>query len=411
MLVLSGFFSGAEIAFVSLTPAKVQSLLLNKPTALVKTLHRLKEDEQKLLITILVGNNLVNIGASVFSTVVFAKIFGEGSLAIATGVMTLGILIFGEITPKTLATKHAEGFALFSTPIISFLQFILTPVVWLLEGVLWGIMKIFGVSPQLSRYSESELKAMLHIGAEEGLVDEDEKELIENVLDLDETKAEDIMTPRSKIVMISHESTVQEAIDMFLQESHSRMPIYGETQDEIIGVITVHTILKYTKENNLSLQLKDIAYLEAIFVPETKNVSDLLADFQTGGNHMAIVLDAHGGVSGLLTMEDMLEEIVGEIHDETDSKEFIMRKVSDTVCRAAGTAEIDDILKEFGLYIPEDMEHKIVSQVVLDKLGDFPVKDQTIDFEFFKVVVEKMNNNVIERVKIIQKTTEELSEE
>ena len=398
LIVLSSFFSASETALIALSPAKVRDLCDKKRrfSGLVK---KLKEDPNTLLITILIGNNIVNILASVYATIVFTAMFESNAIGITTGVMTLLILIFGEIVPKTFANKYAAPLSLIVSPALYALSITLFPAVWSLNLIVRGLEKLTGTDAILKQASEDELLAMATIGAEEGSIEQAERELIENILEFNDIHVEQIMTPRISIAALPASTTIKEAGAFVLDHTYTRIPVYAAKLDNVIGVVTVKDILYHSQKGTLDISLKELQLQQVLHVPEMKKINELFRQFQKSHIHMAIVLDEHGGVTGLVTLEDILEEIVGEIIDEHDEDDEEIVKIGNTEWEAKGCTEIYDVNKAIGVTLPAP-EHKPLSFLILQTLRRFPRKGEKIEVSGFVFIVDEMDRKRITKISI-----------
>ncbi len=323
LFLLSGFFSGTEIALMSIPWHKLDSLEKQR-TFGIGALKYIKERNDSLLITILIGNNLVNVYTAALATKIsidFARnttmVDEAMAIGIATGIVTFLLLLFWEIAPKSFATKNAERIALFVAPFYKILMTILTPINFLLEKI---ILLMTG-SQKINKISEEEIEAFLDLWKESGTLWVREHHKIKNILDFWETTAEEVMIPRVNMEMLSSDSTVKEAIEFFLNHTHSRIPVYGKTIDKVKFFVTIRELLKEKAEGNKDTKLKDLEFRKILKVPLNQPISTILDIFRNSRKHMAIVVDEYGWVAGLITIEDILEEIVWEIRDETDKEE------------------------------------------------------------------------------------------
>lgn len=401
LVFLSGFFSGSETAIISISDAKVRSLVKERRRG-SGTLNLLKKDPHKLLITILIGNNLVNIGASVLATVVFTNAFGSSGLGIATGVMTLLVLVFGEITPKSFATKYAVLISLFVAKPLYFLQIIFSPIIWIMHQIVKLLMSIMGSQYNEEEISEEEIKALIELGAEKGSIQKRERELLKNILQFNDITVEEVMTPRISVDALPSDTTLQEAIDFVIEKSHSRIPIYKETIDNVIGIVTIKDILMLSEQFNYNKKLSNCELKEPLFVPVSKKIDVLFKEFQKARTHIAIVIDEYGGTAGIVSLEDLLEEIVGEIIDESDIEEIPISKVSDYEIEAHGITKLEDINDYLGIGI-KGHEKEPISALILDKLNRFPKNGEVIDFPHAKIKILKILGNKIIKVGVIKK--------
>ncbi len=397
LFVCSSFFSGAEVALVSLSAAKVKTLTQEKRLG-ASFVAFLKEHPERLLITILVGNNVVNILISVISTVIFTALFGSRVLGVMTGILTILILLFGEIFPKTTAQRHAEKVSLFAAPIVFVLGKLLFPVIISLEKLL----KVLGPNGLRSEmFTDQELMALAEIGEEEGQLESEKKRRIESVLEFSETTASEVMTPRPDIATFTDSLTIEEAVRHFMESSYSRIPVYHETKDKITGILTFRNAVLLKHQYPLDTLLSDITIQYPLFVPLSMHLEDIFKFMKRQKIHMAIVIDEYGGTAGLVTMEDLLEEIFGEIQDETDKELKEIRKVSDSECVVLGSTDFDEINKELGWRLSNHLD-EFVAKVILDLLGRFPEQGEKVEIApELLAVIEKMNDFKIESVRLI----------
>jgi CBS domain containing-hemolysin-like protein len=402
LILLSGFFSGSETAIISVSDAKVRSLVKEKKRS-SETLNLLKKDPHKLLITILIGNNLVNIGASVLATVVFTNVFGSSGLGIATGVMTLLVLIFGEITPKSFATKYSVGIALFVSKPLYVLQIIFSPIIWILNKLVKFLINLMGHEYNDEEVSEEEIKALIELGAEKGSIEKREKELLKNILQFNDITVEEVMTPRISVDALPSNTTLQEAIDFVIKKSHSRIPVYEDTIDNVIGIVTIKDILILSEKFNYNKKLENCELKKPLFVPVSKKIDVLFKEFQKARTHIAIVIDEYGGTAGIVSLEDLLEEIVGEIIDESDVEEIPISKVSDFEIEVHGITKLEDINDFLGISI-KGHEKEPISALILDKLNRFPKNGEVIDLPYAEIKVLKILGNKIIKVSVSKKT-------
>ena len=401
LLVLSGFFSGAEIALFSLSPEKIQALKNNanheKVLKKIARLEAMRKDSNKLLVTILIGNNVVNVAASSMATVVamnFAENIGGTAstntvIGVVTGIMTFLILIFGEITPKALCHRHALRFSLIVAPILKVLEIILYPIVYPIAA----LTKKFTGGQQTHGLSEEELKAALELSAREGEIEDNERELVENALDFDEHSVETIMTPRSKIFALADKTPVPEALPIIAEEMYSRIPIFHENLDEIVGVLRVQSLIgEMLKPDFKQKNLANLSLYPPLKVPLTMKLDSLLKLFQEEKQHLAFVHDQHGGLIGLITLEDIVEEIFGEIHDEEDEEKILIRRTGRSEFWCNSEIELEQIEKFLSLELPEEFgqsrarllpwtleeENNSLAYFLLEELEHFPEEKEKI---------------------------------
>lgn len=400
LVVISGFFSASETALTTLSPARVKDLLVKKKRG-SKYLSKVKENPHKLLITVLIGNNLVNIGASAYAGLIFTDIYGSSGVGIATAVMTFFLLIFGEIGPKSLAISHSTAISLNIAWVYYYLEVIFTPLVWFFDQISKLLLKIFGESSHMT-VTEDEIKEMIKIGAAEGSINKQEREFIENVLQFNDIIVEDVMVHRTDMEAIPESYTLGEAADYAIAHSHSRLPVYGENLDDIRGLITVKEILHYMDEHDENTKLSTLNLSHPYIVPSTQPINSLFREFQKRRTHIAIVVDEQGGTEGLVTLEDLLEEIVGDIMDESDKEEDAVEKINDKTIIARGDAKVEDVYESLKVKLHADM-FETVNSVILEKLKRFPKRSEVIDFPQAKVQIFRMTGKKILSVKVIKK--------
>lgn len=396
LVAMSGYFSATETAFSSLSVTKMRILAEhgNKSAALVL---KLLENYDKLLSTILVGNNIVNIALASLATVWFVGKIGNSGATVSTVVTTVVVLIFGEITPKSLAKESPEGFALFSSPIIRFLAVLLTPINALFS--LWKkLVSKFFKSEEDRSLTEEELLTIVEEVEQNGGIGEQEGELIRSALELNENNASDIATPRVDVTAISLDAEENEIASVFAESGYSRLPIYDETLDNIVGVVHQTDFFREKGKEDYSLRA---IMKKPIFVPESIKIGALLKILQREKCHMAVVSDEYGGTLGIVTMEDILEELVGEIWDEHDEIEEDFEKASDGTFTVSGAADPEEMLETLGL--DEEIRYATVSGWVMDELDKIPEVDDAFEYKGYHIrvtAVDGMRADTIEIRKI-----------
>lgn len=407
LVLLSSFFSGSEAALLSIGRAKVRALRQQKKMGST-ALEWLKNHPKKLIITILIGNNVVNVLIPVLATLWATERFGDHVLGIVTGLLTVVLLVFGEILPKNIGQIHNEKFSLFVAPILYFLAKGMMPVVWVFEKFSDALVTKKKQDP----ITEDEVRAMVSLGEEGGAIDTEERELIENVLEFTDTTTEEVMTPRANMKTLSDNATLGEAVQYFIDYSHSRIPVYEESIDDIVGIITIKQTLKAWKQYDDHKLVKNLEFKTPLFVPTTKKISHLFRDFQRKRIHMAIVVDEHGGTAGIITMEDILEEVFGEIVDESDLEDSLIRRLSDNSWIVPGTIELTDLADETGVGIDtEEDDSKTLSLFILEQTEDIPERGDRVSVGEVDLVIEKMDGHRIDRVRLIRKESSVLSHE
>ena len=395
LLSASAFFSSAETALMTSNKLKMRNLAENGDKRAAKVL-KVTENTDKMLSAILIGNNIVNLTASSISTALTLKIFGSKLVGIATGILTFLILVFGEITPKNVASKNAENMALSYIGVISFLVTLLTPVIFIVNTVAKFVISIFNKNgDDNNAVTEEELRAMVEYSHEEGVIENEEKKMIVNVVDFGDTVAGDIMVPRVDMVMVDEKSSYEEILQVFREERHTRIPVYEETPDNVIGILNVKDFLLIEdKENFIMKEL----LREPLYTYEYKKTSALMMDMRKTGANIVIVLDEYGITAGLITLEDMLEEIVGEIRDEFDADEDEgISKISDLEYLIDGSTNLDDINDRIGLSLSSE-EYESIGGLIMEKLGRLPVEGEIINFDNIVLTVKKMDHARIEKV-------------
>ena len=395
LLSASAFFSSAETALMTSNKLKMRNLADNGNKRAAKVL-KVTENTDKMLSAILIGNNIVNLTASSISTALTLKIFGSKLVGIATGILTFLILVFGEITPKNVASKNAEKMALIYIGVISFLVTLLTPVIFIVNNVAKFVISIFNKNgDDNNAVTEEELRAMVEYSHEEGVIENEEKKMIVNVVDFGDTVAGDIMVPRVDMVMVDEKSSYEEILQVFREERYTRIPVYEETQDNVIGILNVKDFLLIEDKENFVM--KELLR-EPLYTYEYKKTSALMMDMRKTGANIVIVLDEYGITAGLITLEDMLEEIVGEIRDEFDADEDEgITKISDLEYLIDGSTNLDDINDRIGLSLSSE-EYESIGGLIMEKLGRLPVEGEIINFDNIVLTVKKMDHARIEKV-------------
>ena len=399
LIVLSALFSGAETALFSLSDIKARNSFKEKKRG-SKTLQKLKEDPHRLLITLLVGNNIVNISASALTTMLAIQYFGSATVGIATGVLTMIILVFCEITPKTYAHKNALKISLLVAKPIKIMSTLIYPLIWILEKITSLVMKLTGDTNKEQLVTYEELKTTISLGAEEGVIRKDEEEMLKNVFDFAKQRVEDIMIPRKEIFSISAKTKSDDVVTMITEKGYSRIPVYDGDDENIIGILYAKDLLKKITTKETISSIKDIIR-PPFFIPETKKVDLLLKEFKKKRQHMAIVVDDSGGIEGLVTLEDLIEEIFGEIYDETDKKEILIRRSGDSYLVDAKIS-IEDLNEEIGTNIQDD-HFNTVAGYIINNLGRIPKKGEKIDLKNITVTIEDAQDNKINKIRVFNK--------
>lgn len=398
LLMMSAFFSASETALMTLSKIRVRHLVEEKVKG-ADRIQKLLDSPSKLLGAILVGNNVVNIGASALMTSIFIVNFGEAGVGIATAVMTVVVLIFGEITPKTLAAQNSEKLAFRVSRPIAIIIYILTPVIAVLSIVTNAVVRLLGgktTDKQIS-ITEDELKTIVNVSHEEGVLEKEEQQMIHNVFEFGDTKAKDVMTPRTDMVSIDISAKYQEVLDVFYSEQFSRVPVHEESFDNIVGLITLKDFVFQGKDSP-DFKLSELMR-KPFFTYEYKMTADLLADMRLARTQMAIVLDEYGGTAGIVTIEDLIEEIVGDIEDEFDEAEKEIEVIKEDEYVVDGAARIEDINELLGIHL--ESEHvDTIGGYVTTLFGTLPSANDVIEEGTIKFVIEHVEKNRIERIRI-----------
>ena len=397
LVSMSAYFSASETAFSSLNITRIKSLAEkgNKKADLVL---KLSAQYDKLLSSILIGNNIVNTAVASLATTIAYRLGGT-AVAIASGLMTLLIILFGEITPKTMATIHAEKMSLFYAPVINIFMKIMTPFIFIVNGLSTGLLMLLRIDPNAkdNTMTEAELRSVVNVSHQDGVIESDEKEMIYNVFDLGDAIAKDVMVPRVNVTFADIDSSYDELIDLFREDKFTRLPVYQETKDNVVGTINMKDLLLYDSKKS-EFQIKDILR-EAYFTYEYKSISELLVEMRQASFNIAIVLDEYGETSGLITLEDILEEIVGEIHDEYDeNEEENIKAVGKHEYIIEGSTNLDDLNDSLDLNL-ESEDYDSLGGFIIEKLDRLPKAGDSVSTEDgIRMVVEKLDKNRIETV-------------
>ena len=364
------------------------------------TLLKVIDNKEKMLSAILIGNNIVNISVSSFTTILVTDLFGNYAVSIATAILTVLVLIFGEITPKTLATISNEKLALRFASVVYWLMYILTPVIFLINKLSSLVMKLFRIdkSEKKSTYTENELKTIVNVSHAEGVIEADEREMLQNIFEFGDRQAKDIMIPRLDVCMIDVDSTYEEIMNVFQANRYTRIPVYENTTDNVIGIINIKDLLLYRHGESFNIR----NYLrQPYFTYEYKGLSDLLLEMKKASVNITIVLDEYGAASGLLTLEDLIEEIVGDIRDEYDyDEEDELRPINENEYIAEAHMKLDDLndMLKINLSSPE---YDSVGGFIIEKLDRIAKSGDIVETPDVTLIVDSINKNRIEKVHII----------
>lgn len=406
LFLLSAFFSGTEIALMSLPAHKINSLVRHK-NFWSKSLKKIKENNDRLLIAILIWNNLVNVYTAALATTIaiwmasWAWIAQAQAVWIATWIVTFFLLLFGEIIPKSFATKNASTISLLVAPIYKILILILFPVIYFIEI----IIKVFSGKKKIEQITDEEIECFIDMWKKTWSLDHKEHEKIKSILEFDDTTVEEIMTPRVKIDAVSWSMTVKDAMEFYLFHTHSRLPVYTKRIDKIDFFITSRDLISQFVLWNHNKKISDLILKKVLKVPLNQPIDKLMETFQSSHKIMAIVMDEYGWVSGLITMEDIIEEVFGEIRDETDkeTEEFI--EIGKNSLRVKSDVLIEDILEKFDLNLENiwlderEFDWETLSFIITHILEDFPIKDQELKFN---IIWEDWENGKVFCLKILE---------
>lgn len=408
LLMLSAFFSSAETALTTSNKIRLRTLA-DEGNKRAKKVLEITDNSGKMLSAILIGNNLVNISASSIATTLATKAFGSAGAGIATGVLTLLVLIFGEISPKTLATIHADSIALSYAGVICFLMKVLTPIIFIVNWLAMGLLKLLRVDAGKAQntMTEDELRTIVDVSHEEGVIETEEREMINNVFDFGDAQAKEVMVPRIDMTFADINSTYQELIDIFREDKFTRLPVYEDSTDNVIGIINMKDLLLY--EDKDSFSVRDILR-KPYYTYEHKSTAELLVEMKKSSINIAIVLDEYGATAGLITLEDLLEEIVGEIRDEYDmDEEDPIQQINDYEYMVQGSMNLEDLCSTLELGW-ESEDYDSIGGYMIGLLDHLPtVGECATTSEGVFLRVEDMEKNRIN--KIFMKLPENLNEE
>jgi len=398
LVALSALFSGAEVALIGTSKAKVNQLLKEKVRG-AKALSKLKSNPNRMLATINLGTALANVGSSALATEVALGLFGNGGLAISIGIMTFILLVFGENAPKSYCNANPVKMSLWVSGITLTFSYIFYPFVILFEKITSLILRMLGSSHHPPPITEQEIYNIIEQGLEDKALHKHEHELVHGALKFDDTVIRAVMTPRTKMFMLPAKTLLFDAMPAISKSGYSRIPIYKDTPDQIIGILNVRDLLKHLERDEKMISLESVSR-KPIFVSQEQRISKLLREMQGRQTHMAIVVDEFGGVEGCVTLEDLLEEIVGEIMDETDLEELNFKMLDKNTMLTSGEIEIDTINEILKSDIPVGEDYSTLSGLLHDKLKDIPKQGDRIIIDSVKFIVEEVANNQATRIKI-----------
>ena len=427
LIALNAFFAATEIAVISLNEKKVRALAEDGNKKAVKMLKIIEEPTQ-FLSTIQIGITLAGFLGSAFAADNFAEVLSAAiskafnlsadntriintvAVVLVTLILSYFTLIFGELVPKRIAMKHKEKLANSVCGIISFLAAVLRPIIWFLTISTNAVLRLVGIDPHEKEepVSEEDIVLMLDAGADEGSLDHDDIEYIKNVFKLDKMTAEDVMTPRKSVISISYDASDKEILEIIEEESYSRIPVYEDNPDKIIGIL--HACDYLLKRNEKNFNLKSILHTP-VFVPETVSLDVLFKDMQTDHNHLAVVVNEYGETSGIVTMEDILEEIVGEIWDERDEEIDEFKKIGDNTYKVLCTASLEDFREYFKLEDEEELDVSTVNGWITEITGIIPEVNYSFDYKNLTVTITKADQFMTHEIKVVVHPNEDLKNE
>lgn len=399
LIILSAFFSSAETSLMSVNKIKLRSLSENGNKS-AQIVLKLLNNSGKMLSTILIGNNIVNLSASSLATILVQQELQSIPVSIATGILTLVVLIFGEIVPKTVATLYSDKLALLYAPLIYGLCCILTPVIFIIDKFSRAIMFVMRIDPnkKAAAITEDEFLTVVDVTHEEGVIETKERDMIENVVDFGDSLAKDIMVPRIDVEFVEDTESYEEIVRKFRESNFSRLPVYHETNDNVIGVLFLKDLFSFgEQEGNFDITK---VMRKPFFTFEFKRTADLLSELRQHKLSIAVVLDEYGATAGIITIEDLLEEIVGELRDEYDSdEEDLIKKISDTEYIVDGSTKLDDINEVLNLSIESD-DYDSIAGHIIHLLEHIPEANEEVSDDSARYIVESVDKNRIDKVHI-----------
>ncbi len=399
LVFLSAFFSSSETALVTVNKIRMKNLAENGDKRAAKVL-KVTSDSGKMLSAILIGNNIVNLSASSIATILAIDIFGDIGSGIATGALTLIILIFGEVSPKTMATIKADSFALVIAGAIDILMFVLTPVIFIINTFASGVLRLLRINPDEvdKAMTEDEIRTIVDESQESGAIEDEEREMIHNVFDFGDSLAKEVMIPRIDMTFVHVDASYEELIEIYRENKYTRLPVYEESTDYILGIINMKDVILI--EDTQKFSIRDIIR-EPYFTYEHKNTSDLFMEMRQASIPLAIVLDEYGVTAGLVTLEDLLEEIVGEIRDEYDSdEEDAIEQLSECEYMILGSTNLDDVNDALDVEFESD-DYDTIGGYCLQLLDHLPEENETIVTEDGIIIeIKEVDKNRIERIYI-----------
>ena len=406
LLMLSAFFSSAETALTTISAVKIRAMVEENPKGRVLTLQKILDNKGKLISAVLIGNNIVNISASSLMTSLVIRLWGNAAVGIGTGILTLFVLIFGEIVPKTWAMCNNEKLSLAYANVIYFLMTVLTPVIFIVDKISGFFLKLMHIDPSSrSAMTETELKTYVDVSHEDGVIEQEEKKLIYNVFEFGDSVAKDVMIPRISMTTVDVNATYDELLAIFSESMYTRIPVYENEIDNIIGFVNVKDFLLVTDKS--AFQIRDIIR-EGYYTYEYKGTADLLLEMRRITSNVALVLNEYGATVGMITIEDLLEEIVGEIRDEYDEDEAeLLKKLDDFKYEVGGSMKLSDINDALNTTF-ESEDYDSIGGIMIELLDRFPTEgEEVVTEDGVSITATKVDNNRIETVVIVLPPPEE----
>lgn len=403
LILLSAFFSSAETALTTVNKHRLRALA-EEGNRNAQRVLKLIENPAKMLSAILIGNNIVNISASALATTLTTNVFGSKFVGVSTGILTLVVLLFGEITPKSLATLYNEKIALIYIHVVAPLVTLLTPVIWLvdkLSGIIFFILRVDRDAAN-NQMTEGELRTIVDVSVEDGVIEKEEKSMINNVVDFGDSKAKDVMVPRADMALVSVDATFDEVFEIFNEEHYSRLPVYDDNKDTVIGIVYLKDLFFFQNQNDnkkMAFSIRNIMR-EPFFVYEYQKTSSIMAEMRNRFVSLAIVLDEYATAVGLITIEDLIEEIVGEIRDEFDMDELKMiTKISDNHYEIDAAMKLSDLKDSIGIEL-ESENYDSLGGYVIELLDHLPNVGETVKKDGMTFQVVSMEKNRIDRIAV-----------
>lgn len=412
LLFLSAFFSGSESAFFSISELELRSLKEKRnESKIARQILALLNNSKRLLTVILIGNTVVNVTAATVVALLSIRLFPQGWIESGAGVffqiviVTLLILVFSEVTPKVFAVKQHLRFAEWAVFPMTLLVKILAPISFVLESLTNGISKLLGVKKDMVFINEEEIKTLIDVSEEKGALDPAEKEMIHSIFEFRETMVREVMVPRMDMVCVEKSTPLQDVLALIKDKGHSRIPMYDEKVDNIMGILFVKDLLPGTANEDKDVNLVSLVR-KAYFVPETKMIDELLREFQQERIHMAIVVDEYGGTAGLVTMEDVLEEIVGEIRDEYDKEKPLVRQISENGWIVDAKINLEELNAFTGLTLPTEEDYESLGGLIFSILGRVPQEKEKVPYQNLAFIIEAVQGQRILKVRMIHEKSD-----